>query len=516
MFRTPVLNTPFVGDFTDAFFSQITGESYQGDVSFLSTMRALLTPVIPKDGKINLRFVSSPQFKAKDVNDKNEFVTNVIPVTVHRGDFVVYNLRSDADAVGVAIAAIRELFPKSHKGFREVQLVAEFYSGSFPCICFANEKEQSVIYFVGRLNMRSMHYLQASIPVPLTWFIPEIKKTTFDEDSWALINRLATMEKEEGGAIVNNGADEYVAILERMVKKYDIERGRLTVILNDFEKNAQQKEIDNLRGNINQIDRQINQYMDAISDQLKHKDDLTVRIWGLEHKIETLEGESELLDYFLSNKALYLESVNGTCLTFSVGTYLTYIDPAALSKIMGNTRSAVHSFADNYNSISAEDMCRLLTASLIDGKIRMRMCAAYSLDIGGGGIVHALSGHCYPSRFDSYMRNIHIDRAACLGSYSTPIVQALRSANYVGAIEQCVASAMSQNVLESVTFNRLLERIYDKSYPHRNCFELPDGKVVSPEDAIKWLKEQEAKDEEEKSAAKPAAKKAAKEATVDE
>ena len=490
MFRAPITSTPFVGQYTDAFFPNINGESYQGDVSFLSTMRALLAPKMKEKDGIYLRFMQTNPFKASSMGDKKEFIKSTIDFRPSDNELIVYNLRGDADANSKLIEELRKEFPKLHKGYQEVVSIAEFYKNSFPCICFKNEKTRTIIYFVGRLNMRSMHYLQASIPVPCTWFVPEVTANTFGEDGWALIKSLASVETtDEAGNVTNNGADEYLRIITKMSEKYDFEKARLKTILGGFEERQHKREIDQLKANVAEYDRNIERYQHDIMSFVKSRDDTIVRIWGLEHKIETLEGESELLDYFMNNKSLYLLQVNNDKLEFAVGTYLTYVDPAALDKIMKNPRSVVARYETS--TLSKEDMQLLLRAALIDNKIKLRICAAYSLGLGSG--VSALSHYTFPDRFNNYMRNSHVDGARCLGSYVTPITNALKNGNFVGAIEQCIASAMSQNVLESVTFDPLIQRLYDRDHAYRDCFELPDGRVVSPEEAVKWLKEEEAK-----------------------
>lgn len=504
MFRAPVTSTPFVGQYADVFFPNISGETYQGDVSFLSTMRALLAPKMKEEDSVSLHFMQSDPFKLSNIGDKKEYIKSNLDFIPADNSLIIYNLRGDADANSKMVEELRKEFPKLHKGFNEVPSVAEFYLNSFPCICFKNEKIRTVVYFVGRLNMRSMHYLQASIPVPFTWFIPEVTKDTFGDDGWALIKSLAAIEEtDENGNIVKNGVDEYMQIIMRMSKVYDFEKARIKSMLGDFETRAQKREISNLQDKIGQIDSNIASYQQNIMQQIKQRDDTLVRIWGLQHKLETLEGESELLDYFVNSKSLYLERVEGDRIYFAVKTYLTYIDPSALDRILKNKQAEIN--RTGTPSLPSEDMCMLLRAALIDGKIKMRMCAAYSISLSGG--VNAQSHHDYPAEFDSYIRNYHIDGAHCMGNYTVPITNALKSGNFVGAIENCIASAMSQNVLESATFYGLVRQLYDAHHKYRNCFELPDGSVVSPENAVKWLKEQEAmKNEQEKKPAKKPAK----------
>ena len=56
MFRQTISNTVFSGDAAGALISNIYGDYYNGDVTFLSTLRALVFPRIPKDNGLRLVF----------------------------------------------------------------------------------------------------------------------------------------------------------------------------------------------------------------------------------------------------------------------------------------------------------------------------------------------------------------------------------------------------------------------------------------------------------------------------
>ena len=56
MFKTRILSTAFTSDAADVCFKNITGQSFSEDVSFLSTLRALLAPRMQADDVVSLRF----------------------------------------------------------------------------------------------------------------------------------------------------------------------------------------------------------------------------------------------------------------------------------------------------------------------------------------------------------------------------------------------------------------------------------------------------------------------------
>ena len=67
----------------------------------------------------------------------------------------------------------------------------------------------------------------------------------------------------------------------------------------------------------------------------------------------------------------------------------------------------------------------------------------------------------------------------------------LRQRNYIGALEQCIASCKSLNFGDSAVMGEFMKTMWSNGSVSR-CIELPDGPVVKPNEAIRWLEEQEA------------------------
>ena len=79
-----------------------------------------------------------------------------------------------------------------------------------------------------------------------------------------------------------------------------------------------------------------------------------------------------------------------------------------------------------------------------------------------------------------------------MGNYSRTINDALAKRDYITALEQCVASAKSLNLHDSAVMDNFMANFTRNSGTSCKAIELPDGRVVHPKDAIKWLEEQEA------------------------
>lgn len=69
--------------------------------------------------------------------------------------------------------------------------------------------------------------------------------------------------------------------------------------------------------------------------------------------------------------------------------------------------------------------------------------------------------------------------------------------DYIGALEQCVASCKSLNWGDSTVMGTFMNTMWNSDDGYNNrCIELPDGRVVKPAEAIKWLEQQEAENEQ--------------------
>ena len=56
MFKNSVVSTPLTTDAANAYFSNITGQKYGTDNSFLATLRALVAPRMKEGDSITLKF----------------------------------------------------------------------------------------------------------------------------------------------------------------------------------------------------------------------------------------------------------------------------------------------------------------------------------------------------------------------------------------------------------------------------------------------------------------------------
>lgn len=486
MFRKKITATPLTTDTANDYFNNITGSTYQGDISFLATLRALVAPRIKDDESITLQFGNSSYSTSQLEGTSEDSAIKALCVPTRNGEILIHHFSNsepehNTSWMNFVERKLIEIRPDWHR----LEKVTEFYRKTFNVICFINPDKKSVAIFTDNLNMRTMHYLQVSIAAFLPWYIDPEKGLT--EDEMSVVKSLR-----------EKGAEQYEIALLKIAENYDFKTERVKKMLAGFESRYQRVECDRIKSRIEHTINNINDLNRRIGDYLSQKNEQEIQLLGLQAKIAESSEESEIMDYFLCNDKLSLESVTESEMTFVVKAYCEFYDEDMACSIIENRSSYVYRpngrVCDNY--IPAEDMEKLMSAIFINLTLKLRLCAAYRFDLRGS--VDAISHYTYGIEYRDYTPNTHIDKYHCLGNYSRAINELLVKHDYIGAIEQCAASCRSLNFGDSTVMEEFMNRLYGISSDDVNicCIELPDGSVVEPKKAIEWIKAQEeSKDE---------------------
>lgn len=501
MFRATISSTALYSEAANHYFDNITGDRYRDDVSFLSTLRALAAPRMADKEHINLAFTRST-YTSRDVanNSANRMVKAMLDMTYYdsEGMFVVHSVEAREQADNYScLELLKSTFCDVYRGFERVEKVTDFFRKTFYSLCFVNPETKQVVVFVEQLNIRKLHYLQCGIFAFMPWYFNP--KAGVSADEMALIQSLR--DTSEAG---------YLECIRKISLKYDFRTSIIKKKLQGFETRFDKVELDKYRNKVERTIREIQDLNNSIARCFENKRELDIKILGLEQKIESGQGESEIMEYFLCNKKLFLEEVTDKTLTFCAKDYLVYFDEDMAKRIINNSTSYVYRPGgyDRSGYINPDDMKLLMTALFIDQTLRMKICATYKFELGNR--VYGVSHYTYPPDCDDCMPNTHIDRYSCLGNNERAINECLKNNDYIGAIEQSISSCKGMNFADSAVMRVFMERLYGvDGYSHNRCIELPDGTVVRPKDAIEWLKFQA----EEKRLAEEAARKATEEAT---
>lgn len=483
MFKTNIASTPFTTDAANSYFQNITGNYFGGDCSFLSTLRALIAPRIKEDESVYLNFGSS-RYDAdtiRGVPAERAITAFCSGYSMNdNGQLIVHSFNADQNSNLACMQLVEDKFTLVFPEYHRLDKVKAFYRKSFNVDCYINPDKKSVIVFVDNLDVKKMHYLQVSILAFMPWYLNQDDGLTEDE--------LALMQ-----SLRETSSANYERLIAKIAEGYDFRTARIRQLLGDFETRYERIECDAVRNEINSIDSEIQQLNDAIGTYLARRNEKCIRLLGLEQKIAEGCGDSEIMEYFLCNNRLVLSRVSNTDMYFSVKDYLEYFDRDMAERAINNRNSYIYrpDGGNGHNAAASEKMQKLMREIFVseNPRLRIRFCAAYRFALNGN--VSAQTGDFSDYTFDGYMPNTHIDRYHCMGNYSRTINELLKKRNYIGALEQCIASCKSLNFGDSAVMGEFMRTMWSNDSISR-CIELPDGRIVRPSEAIKWLEEQEA------------------------
>ena len=491
MFKQVIRNTQLTTDAANGFFRNISGQSFQDDVSFLSTLRALVAPRMKEGESVFLSFCQST-YSAQQLDECS--TKNAVRAACNLdyycedGNIIIHNFcHSSQESNHSWMELMKSSFTNVYPDWHRMEKVTDFFRKTFYTLCFINPDKKSAVVFVDNMDTRRMHYLQCSIFAFLPWY--------FDPKLG-----VSKIEMELIESLRNKDSSKYEECIAIIAEQYDFRTAKIRQLLSGFETRYEHAECARVRRDIEGFDNYIDSLNRQIRDYLKARRDTEIKLLGLEAKIANGSDESEIMDYFLRNDRLILDSVNDDYITFAVKSYIEYFDEDLAERVIDNDSSYVYrpNGRGCNNIIDKEDMRKLMTAVFIDQTIRIKVCAAYSFSMDGD--VRGISRYCYGPECREHTPNPHIDAYSCIGNYSQSINELLRRHDYIGAIEQCAASCKSINFNDSTVMCEFMRRIYGISDRQNNvnmkCFELPDGSVVTPIDAINWIKSQEAQTDE--------------------
>ena len=147
------------------------------------------------------------------------------------------------------------------------------------------------------------------------------------------------------------------------------------------------------------------------------------------------------------------------------------------------------------NAPDPKDAQMLYKAIFIDRTLKLRMCAAYIINTSSmraGGV----AAYPYGVEYDCHMANPHIDYHSCIGTYSQIFTDCLKNHDYIGCIENTIASALSLNLSDFTVLGEFIRLLWSPKGTDRSttnstkCIELPNGVCVHAKDAVAWLKEE--------------------------
>lgn len=472
-----------MSNIANEFFS-IGGDTFINDCSFLSTMRALLhkrcngSEVLFGHRGFNTTGMSTTQLEPKQVFD----VIWSVPFGENR--LQICNLTGTTEDNAATFA----LYDDPDRGFsaqypdyveaKDLRLFVQ-NRGKLNARFYISERFKDTLVICEDLSLPTYHLLQSLTPRLFPQFFVD---SPLDNEELALLDSLTYRT-----------ATEYERLIAILANRIDLRSHLIKTIIGDFEKSSRReeikrtkKEIEDYRDEINQLESRYAYYIAAI-------DELNYKLSGQEMALESASDGSELIDYFICNRNINPTGVEGRRLSFTVKTFFEFFDPELFRTYAQNPNSCLYmgyEFSGEFSNV--EDRKRMINAIFSDTPIlKVKVCSNYTLDLRGQ--VTARRFYDYGNDFIDYVPNPHIHHFACLGNYASYINRALQDGNIVTAIEQCIASAKSLNLSESHTTRYFLDDVFTSTH---NIIRLPDGREVTPGNALKYLKSLDEKKEE--------------------
>lgn len=473
MFKDIVTSSPFVGSYTDNAFSYVVGGNIAGDVSMLSTLRALLYNRIPHDKTLQINTRSADGFRIKTA-------AQMFNARVTIGDYTldVINFTN----AGAAFDAVGDDAAWSEYGYKRIEKITVFFRKSFKVLCYVREQSHSTVLIIENMDIKRAHFIQCATSAFLPWFFPE--------------NKLNDLEIRLVRSLSENNAQEYYDALQAIYDSFNLNLRDEAIrrMLDGIEKRVFEASIQSLRNTIDQYERDIAQRFEAIRDRMREKERNEILLRGY-LATQDSQTSNEISEYFVANKSVDIEDVSGDRIRFIPYGYLSFWDDNEFDGLVSYSYSDLYEYGAHV--FSKEDKAMVMRAIFEEKVLKIKVCAAYTITIGAnnGRGVTGHSDYMYPSRFNGYMKNPHIDNYNCLGNYQYSINESLASGNIIMAIEQTIMSSRSLNLSDGA----VMRKFYQKLFTHNGdrFIELPDGSCVNTEEALKWLKEREGNDGQE-------------------
>lgn len=469
MFSRVINDTDFTKPYADEVFPNIRGSAYEGDVSFLATLRAVLGRRMKEDDSL--------EFNVITVTAEESISAVVATLLPLRNQFAIVDLSTmPEEKREESLAYICGDFCKENSGFTLLTTLKKFYEdhSSLKAAPVINPTTRQSFIFVDSLDLSKYHFLQIGITNLLPWFFEA--RLRMNDAYYKLLHAMGDRDPEKYLEPLSDIADMY---------EETFREPKLRDALGGFEHQYERKRLETISSQIGTYTAQLVSLQNQYNQTLKVRGDLQANYEALECKLSKVsDGDGEVFDFFLHSRNLHLEEVKDDRITFAVTTYASNYDPDAIDRVISNPDSYFWGNSVSSGTILTEQQrIDLVRALFIDETLRLRLCSCYDVQNHGG--VYARDGYKYSSKFNGYMPNPHIQYHGCLGSYPPRINECLERWDYVGAIATCIASAGSINFMDSVVSRELFRDLFSKNC--KACIELPEGTVVTPKKAVEWL-----------------------------
>lgn len=249
-----------------------------------------------------------------------------------------------------------------------------------------------------------------------------------------------------------------------------------------FESRGIESRINVLRKTVEQKRREIQTELETLGRLNASFADTTRTLSALQNHFDTQCDTNELMNFFLSSKSLELVEVKDNRITFVVKTFLAQYDDDYFADMVSNYDTILYDYVREQDLV---DFGNLLRAIFETNEIKLKTWASFTIDSEGTFSFPHKTGSISVT---GYIPHPHLEKFSCDGDNGRIIVQRLGEQDFVGAVSQCIAATTNLNFYDSTVVDNLFDT-YLNLRTDAEFLELPDGRIVSPKEAVKWIKE---------------------------
>ena len=329
--------------------------------------------------------------------------------------------------------------------------------------------DNTVCIFTNKVTLPMWHCISFLLPKFFSVF--KDKPLTKDETSF-----LETLTYKTGS--------NYVTKLTELADKDSFRTYVLKDQLHAFEKNLFENKVNAARGNLNNLEIEMEKAMEAYRKACEKRLDALALVNGLQTMCDNVQEHTELQDYLINNPRLTCVSIDGTKMSFIVKTILSphHIDEW---EVMSKRKQMFSLYATT--EYSADDIKIILDSILSENRcLRLKMCAYFVLDYFGSSATSQTNYNYVAVNKDleNYIPNPHLQHHNCFGQNKTAILDQLVSGDAVGAIECAIACAQRINI-HDMSFNAFIPDLLRST---GKCMVTEDGTEMTVKQALTYLK----------------------------
>lgn len=184
MFKSIIDSTPLTSDVANDFFQNIGGESYNGDMSFVATLRALVAPRM-QEGE-NLYFsLATSNYSASEIagSSSKRVVKSICDLDyMNNGTILIHSFTNRNQEDNYAnLELMKSTFCQVYQDWVKLDKVTVFFRKTFYVLCFVNPNTKQVVIFTDNMDIRKFHYLQCSIFAFMPWYFDPEKGVSQEE-----------------------------------------------------------------------------------------------------------------------------------------------------------------------------------------------------------------------------------------------------------------------------------------------------------------------------------------------